>query len=213
MKSEKVALFANIVGIVAGVVGLIPLYSFNPFLCMATFVVIVAWSSYILFGYKIRNLSTIKKGIISIEEKLKEDKYHPDILIAFTRSSAILAGMLAIRMKIEELLVINRRIVREKSKSPDFLQNYDVGYSISLNADELSKKRILIVYYVIETGIALMSGVDYLRSQGLGDNLKVVSLYASPDAQKRFPDVFAVHVTSSNVLDDVPWAFGEYHRL
>lgn len=154
------------------------------------------------------SLASISEGLIAIDNKLREDNFHPDMIIAFSRSSAVLAGMLANHLKVVELMVIPRK--RNSNPKPGF----EVGYCLALDANQLANKKILVVFYAIESGMTLENGLDFLRNQGLDDNWRVVSLYISPVAKRRYRDVFAVHVTTTaDVMIETPWTVGEYHRV
>ena len=166
---------------------------------------------YILFEFKYKYFRKLIKGLEVIEEKLRRDNFNPNLIIAFTRTSGIFAGMLATKMKIEELLVINRRVKHEHEG--DKIRDFDVGYSISLNQNELESKKILVVSYTMETGSSLKRGMDYLKNQGIKSDIKIATLYISTGAKTRFHEVFYVFETAEDTFSKLPWIKGEYPRI
>ena len=211
MYNLSLGIIANIVGIVMGLFGVVPLYQAHPALAGAALAALGSWIAIVFAAHWNRTLRAIKRGVAEIEEHLKKKGFHPDIIVAFTRTSAVVAGMLAVRMKLPELLVVNRHpISNDQTKS----RTFRVGDGISLDAAKFRGRKVLVVSYLIETGSSLECGIEFLRSQEIPtEDIKIVSLYATPGAHHRFPNIYAVHETSKEVLQNLPWIDGVYDRL
>ncbi len=202
----------NIIGIVTGIAGTIALWSTNRDLALGSSVVILTLAFLLAYRRKTRYFRELKRGIKVILEFLHQKKYTPDIMVAFTRTSAVLAGMLSVNLSVEQLLVISRKTKFNEDGLVEH-REFEIGSEISLNKEEFSGKKVLIVFIAVETGTTLKDGLEFLRKQGLSEKMEVVALYITPGARTAFPDVFAVYETSRDITKGLPWIFGEYKRV
>lgn len=211
MKKRLASDAAHAIGIVGGLASTIGLYQIHPWIAYSAMCLLAAWVTALVYRARSRTIDEIKKGVWAIERHLKEAGFRPDIVIAFSRTSAVFAGILSVRMGVDALLVIHR--VPEVN-TDDGTRTFHVGFGVSLDPGKFAGRNLLVVAYFLETGTSLQTGLEYLTSQGIArDRMKVTALYCTPAGRKRFPGVFVVHQTSEEVLDGLPWLDGPYGRV
>lgn len=143
----------------------------------------------------------------------------PELLMAFERTSGAIAAMLAQRMRIPEILVLNRTVrdLPGKRDAPPQagVGRISIGAGVRLDASVFDRRRMAIVVYHLLTGENLRAGLDFLRSQGLSRLPPVFCLYVSHVARTRWTEIEWVSqnedVRGTRLL--LPWADGEPHIL
>lgn len=211
MKQRLTSDAAHVIGIVGGLASTIALYQIHPWIAYSAICLLAAWVTALVYRARSRTIDGIKRGVSAVERHLKEAKFQPDIVIAFSRTSAVFAGILAVRMEVTALLVIHHL---PTIKTDTGTRTFQVGSGVSLDPTAFAGHDLLVVAYVLETGTSLQTGIEYLISQGVArDRMKIAALYCTPAARKKFPEVFVVHETSEDVLDDLPWLDAPYKRV
>ncbi|MCI5207493.1 MAG: hypothetical protein D3910_01575 [Candidatus Electrothrix sp. ATG2] len=172
---------------------------------------LASWVTALTYRVRNRTINRIKKGVAQVEKHLRDEKFLPEVVVAFSRTSAVFAGILSVRMDVPEVIAINRRSFTNDNTG---VRIYQVGCGISLDPDAFASQHLLIVDYFVETGATLQAGIEYLLSQGIPkDRMKIAALYCTPAARKKFPEIFIVHETSEEVLEELPWIDGAYSRF
>jgi len=153
-----------------------------------------------------------REGMIIIAKKLVEKNFRPDIIITFTRNDTVLAGMYAPNMQIDDIISIPRHQESSPSNpSGDARQTLVVGKYLKLNSSELRDKRILVLRWLIDTGETHEDGIKYLRNQKITQEIELASMYVTPGALKRWPNmIYAFEITDTKgVFNNLPWKIGK----
>lgn len=202
---------ANAIGVVGGLASTIALYQLEPWLAYVALCLLASWVTSLVYLVRGRTINRIKRGVSEVERHLKDAMFQPDIVVAFTRTSAVFAGILSVRMGIPEILVINR----PPSTDPETgVRTFQVGRGVSLDAEVFTGRNLLIVGYITETGSSLQTGIEYLLAQGIPKGrMRIATLYCTHAARKKLPSIFVVHETSEEVLEELPWIDGPYNRV
>jgi len=153
----------------------------------------------------------LRQGILILETELDKRKILPKVLITINRNGAIAAGILSIRMKIEEVICIPRK---KKQKINDSgIREFEVGRGVKLDSAKINHKECLIVSMLIDSGVSLESGLAYLESMGIKGDIPIATVYVSHSAlYKRENIIYAYKVQDGNqILNKQPWIVGERH--
>jgi len=209
------ALFSTAVAIVSGLAAIWLIKNEHPILATVCVVAILVPIAIYLSARSWRNFRQIRRGLNVISTALRDQKFSPDVIVTFSRSAAAVAGMLAVNLGVEEIVSITRQRseVTKGEKVRTF--NYKVGSLIELNADQLNRKKILILSMVIDSSNTLNLGLDYLKTQGITADFRVATIYISPVARARWPDtIFASEVSNTRqICDELPWITSHYHYV
>jgi hypoxanthine phosphoribosyltransferase len=163
------------------------------------------------------DVDDIRDGLHKLRSELLRKKFVPDIIISFTRSASILAGMLATdhKLAVRHLLTIPRS-VDYRDRAP---QRYIFGEVIeSLNPAYFIGKKMLIVFFHIDTGEGLRTGLEFLERQGVDlekVHIQVCTLFVTPRAiQRQRNIIFAIEDAAARErLKQMFWVLGEYDYL
>lgn len=130
-----VSILAGIVSIVFGTVGAIVLWEAHPKLVCASFMLILVGVFCVLLWFFSRHyrgklqhsspiMEEIREGVLKIMKKLQDMDYDPDLIIAFNRSGGVAAGMLAVNLKVRQVIVLDRRL-RDRGSNQE--TRFEVG--------------------------------------------------------------------------------------
>jgi hypoxanthine phosphoribosyltransferase len=163
------------------------------------------------------NVDDIRDGLLKLRYELSREKFIPDVIVSFTRSASILAGMLATdhKLAVRHLLAIPRS-VDDRDRAP---RRYVFGEVIErLNPKYFLGKKVLIVFFHVDTGEGLNTGLEYLEQQGVAlvkDNIRVCTLFATPRGIQRHPHLIYAYEDSSarERLNQMFWVIGSYDYL
>lgn len=153
------------------------------------------------------SIEELRQGMLIIAKKLWQKNFRPDVIVSFNRSGTALAGMFAVNMKIDEILTISRH--RDKSDNPSATakRKYVVGELLNLTATKLRNKKILAVMMLMETGDTIEDGLQFLRREGITQDIAIAAMYITSGARNRWPNVVFAYETNEpkSVLEKLPW--------
>ncbi len=211
MKLSSSSEVLQAITVVGGLASTVALYQWQPWLAFAAFLVLTAWVATVRYQNRNRAMRIINDGASELKSRLQDESFHPDVIVAFTRTSAVFAGILAVRLKVAELLAIPRQSFKDPTTWARVLAP---GDGIALDGSTYDGRKVLVVSYIVETGGSLENGLKFLLEKGVPrEAIQMVSLYCTPAAKTRFPDLIVVHETSEDVLAQLPWVDGTYPRL
>lgn len=212
MPLTSVARIAGLIGVAANVIAVAEFgshhewtYALLGFFVAATLA--IPPSSKLLAYYSIRKL------LKDAEDTLRKEQIQPDRLIAFDRSSAIYAGMLAQRLGISEVISLPRSA--RPPQTPLTPRTVVVGERFRIEYDEEYMKKSAIIVFHLRTGATLRAGLEALVPTGAAFPGRILALYASEGGIAHWRDVLYVqHVPQGKVPQDVfPWMSGAYIHM
>ena len=132
--------------------------------------------------------------LVNLAIKIKETGFKPDLIVGVSRGgwvpgrilSDLLANTHTANIKIEFYVGINKT-----ARKPVVTQPI---------SEDISKKKILVVDDVADTGESLLVALDHIRERGAGE-VRTVTVYYKPHSKFK-PDFFAE--TTSNWIV-FPW--------
>ena len=207
---------ASYIGIITGIIGTITLFQSHPFLAGIAIILIISGISWLLFVKYFYSHLLIKRGIKQLLQKLKDQNFVPDVLVAFSRSGATVAGMISVNLGIQELLVISRKLIDSKKVKQNSTDRFLFTPYTKLNPEELNKRKLLVVFMVIDTADTLKAGLDFLKDHEINvENVQVATICISPGARRRWNNVIFSYETTKieSFLDHLPWIIEGYHHI
>ena len=193
----------SVLAIVSACVTLVTVWRGHPKIAAAACVCVVLCALWFLVANRILPFAKLKRCLRELDRHL--EPLRPDLLIAFDRTSGVLAGMLAERKKIAEILVLNRKVTQEG--------NIIVGEGISITGEKLRNRRIVIIKYHLDIdSLSLEEGLRMLEGAGLKWE-RVICLYGTPGVIRRLekrPDrnrfeVLHIHEDLQRSHNELPW--------
>jgi|ERR1700674_4977399 len=180
------------------------LYLYAPVLLIA--IVLPIWRR--LFGYWI-----IRRDLSLAEDLLRTRGITPTAIIAFDRSSAIFAGMLAQRIGIGEVLAVPR--ISSVTTAAGEPRRIVVGSRLKLDWGEINISRALVLVFHLRTGATLDAGMRFLKRQDVDFKGHIIALYATKGGIARWPGALCVHTISHDFVpnENFPWMSGKYRHL
>jgi len=156
----------------------------------------------------VERMEKLSKGIRAIVRSLQDRRYRPDALIAFNRSGATLASMLAVNLKIDQVLLVPRARSTAPAAGSTTVKSYKVGELLTLKKDQLNSMKLLAVFMLVETTKTINDGKAFLASQGITAPLELATMYITSGARNLLPDAVFAYETNDprGVLDRLPWA-------
>ncbi|MBC8470060.1 MAG: hypothetical protein H8D56_11365 [Planctomycetes bacterium] len=156
---------------------------------------------------RLLSMRKIRMGL----KKIHDEYGQQDLIISFNRSGSIAAGMLSGHYKDVQVLVIDK-VKRIKTDYDVETKTYDVGSLVTIHTDKLENRKILILFFVVETGSTLKKGLEYLGKLKIKGKINVATLFISKQAKKNLENVFSVYETSciDSILKKFPWLFDVY---
>lgn len=174
-------------------------------------------------GYD-QSLSGVRERLSILHDALRS--YRPELIIAFNRSGAVVAGMLAVNLrdinneedKGPPVIVLNRCLKYSPQRIAEF---FEVGSIVKqLEIDEIRCKKVLLTFMLIDGGHTLDAGFAYLERQGIKPRdqmkegkLRIATLYINPTTRARIQKGYGndsivwAHETPAGraALDQAPW--------
>jgi hypoxanthine phosphoribosyltransferase len=208
--------FASYISVVSGLIGTVALFKSHPFLAGISLLFVFSGIIYLIFVKYFYSHLLIKKGIKKILQKVKELNLAPDLIVSVSRSGATAAGMIAVNLGVQELLILSRKLTNSSNNKPVCGDKFLFTPYTKLNSNELNSKNILLVFMVIDTAETLRTGLEFLKAQGMDTKrIHIATICISPGSLKRWPNIISAYETSNikNFLDNLPWIIDEYHHV
>lgn len=164
--------------------------------------------------YKIRNtaIDDICRGLLILEARLKEQGHHSCVFVAFDRTGSAFASMLACHCGEQQVLTLNR--YKETAFDDEGKQRLIVGEGVTIDSKIFDQHPLVVVCFHISTGNTLEAGLRYLKQQNCQPKA-IVTLYITPGAKARWPQVIdvIVHPSNAETLARLPWVKGPYKHV
>jgi hypothetical protein len=154
----------------------------------------------------------IRRLLTTCEACMRTEGIRSSLLIAFDRSSAIFAGMLAQRLGVSEIVALPR----SASLDDTGRRRVVVGRGITVGLEGPEARDLstaVVVVFYLRTGATLDAGLAAIGGHGFPG--RIVALYATEGALAQWPRVAYLHKVSPGDPPDenFPWINGPYvHR-
>ncbi len=150
------------------------------------------------------------RAVLKVAERIiRESGEQPELLIAFDRSSAIFASMLAQRLGIGQVLTVPRDTAPPVEIGGP--RQVRVGHEAYLIGPPAVTRSAVIVFH-LRTGSTLEAGLRCLESTGVRFSGNVIAIYATAGGRARFPQAVVVKEVSTSEApnENFPWVDGRY---
>jgi len=135
-------------------------------------------------------------------KKIRNENFNPDILIGISRGGLVVTRILSDMMDNSNVAIIGvgfYKGINETDKEPIITQDLTI---------DLTKKQVLLIDDVSDTGKSFDYTLNYLKSKNL-QKIKTVALHYKPHSIFK-PDIF-VNETSKWIV--YPWEYMEFTKL
>lgn len=211
--SELTTLFGAVITIVGGIISILTAWNEHPTISLVCGGAVFVAGITMLLTRTRRSYRELRNGLRILMKQFRSQNFTPDIIIAFSRSGVTLAGMLSVNLGVEEIIAVTR----QKGSDPATKRPvYDVGSKVNVAGPDLEKRKILVLFLVIDSAETLKSGLNYLEKRGINVNsVKIATFYISTGARNRWPDIVFAYESDDarRVLSQLPWIVDEYHYL
>ena len=156
-------------------------------------------------------INEIIGGIEILIKELNNASFKPDIIMAFTRASQVVAGMLAVNFENVEVIGIPKKTVDVENIIKHKMTVYGCG--IEMKSNYFENKKILIMYMAINRGRSLEKVMNYIWMSDIKGEIKVATIYISSASRSVFNEALFAYETNDIIqkFNNFPWAINKYH--
>ena len=186
----RIDIFLGVLTVLSFVRGIVSLWDRQPYYAAAFLIIALLFVLWLVYRCFHRSLRELVRGLSIIGDKVRDSGYQPDVLIAFNRSGCVVAGMLSVRLGVQEVIAVGRH---QKDLVHDHEpRQFDVGTLMSLHAKKLLNRKPLITFLLMDTANTLREGLAWLKQGGVEGDFPVATIYLTPSTKLSAPNaIFA----------------------
>ncbi len=203
---KRISRVSSFLALIAGLVTLVLSIEKSIVIFSLAFLSVLIFTLWLIFSESILPFRRLKKGLKLMQQRISEAHRKPDLIVAFDRGSGILACMLAQKMRIGEVIVLDRRVKEDGEVI--------VGDISTLNNDKLDNRDVVVAKFHLASGRSLHKGLALLKQAGLKKEPLVFCLYITPSARKmnewKRVEWIYLHSDIYQTLGGLPWISTSY---
>lgn len=145
------------------------------------------------------SLDDIQKQCYELSQKIRQDGFEPDVIVAVARGGFPVARFMADLLSVVELQSVQIELyknITEKLENPNI---------INLNVQNIEGKKVLLCDDIVDTGATINLAINYLKKIKDVD-LKVLTLHVQDPPDIFVPDYYHTLVSGWVIY---PWEFHE----